>query len=75
MTAKNGDKEKEKGGFKATVLVPVGSNLTREVPTPPLGNPGTDTTHEGATLRGDPRAWYERKVDTLPRCVTRSWGA
>ena len=48
MTAQNGDKEKEKGGFKATVLVPVGSNLTREVPTPPLGNPGTDTTHEGA---------------------------
>ena len=67
MTAQNGDKEKEKGGFKATVLVPVGSYPTREVPTQPLENPGTDTTREGATPRGGPRAWYERKVDTLPR--------
>jgi len=67
LTAQNDDNEKEKGGFKATVPVLVGSNLTREVPTPPLGNPGTDTTHEGATSRGEPRAWYERKVDTLPR--------
>ena len=67
MTAPNGDKEKEKGGFKASVLALVGSNLTREVPTPPLGNPGTDTTHERATPRGEPRALYERKVDTLPR--------
>ena len=67
MTTQNGDKEKEKGGFKATVLVPVGSNLTREVPTPPLGNLGTDTTHEGATPRGEPRARYERKVDPLPK--------
>ena len=55
------------GPLPSTVLVPVGSNLTREVPTPPLGNPGTDTTHEGATPRGEPRARYERKVDTLPR--------
>ena len=67
MTAQNGNKEKEKGGFKAIVLVPVGSNLTREVPTQPLGNPGTDTTHEGATPRGEPRARYKRKVDILPR--------
>ena len=67
MTAQNGDKENEKGGFKATILVLVGSNLTREVPTPPLGNPRTDTTHERATPKGEPRAWYERKVDTLPR--------
>jgi len=29
----------EKGGFKAIVPVPVGGNLTREVPTPPLENP------------------------------------
>jgi len=67
LTAQNGDKEKEKGNFKASVLVLVGSNLTREVPTPPLGNPGTDTTHERATPKGEPRAWYERKAYTLPR--------
>jgi len=42
-------------------------NLTREVPMPPLGDPGTYTTHERATSRGEPRAWYESKVDTLPR--------
>jgi len=29
----------EEGGFKAIFLVPVGSNLTREVPTPPLEDP------------------------------------
>jgi len=29
----------EKGGFKAIFPVPVGSNLTREVPTPPLESP------------------------------------
>jgi len=43
----------EKGGFKAIVLVLVGGNLTHEVPTPPLGDPGTDTTHERATPRGE----------------------
>ena len=52
MTAQNGNKKKEKGGFKATVLVPVGSNLTGEVPTPPLGNLGTDTTHEVGHAQG-----------------------
>jgi len=57
----------KEGGFKATVLGPVGSNLTREVPMSLLGNLRTDTTHEGVTPRGEPRAWYERKVDTLPR--------
>jgi len=67
LTAQNGNKEKEKGGFKAAVVVPVGSNLTREVSTPPLGNPGADTTHEEGHAQGEPRAWYERKVDTLPR--------
>jgi len=42
-------------------------NLTREVPAPPLGNPGKNTTHEEAMPRGEPCAWYKRKVDTLPR--------
>jgi len=37
--------------------------------------PGTDTTHERATPRGEPCAWYERKADTLPRQMTRGWGA
>jgi len=61
------DEEKRKVASKAIVLVPVGGNLTREVPTPPLGDPGTNRTHERATPRGEPHAWYERKVDTLPR--------
>jgi len=30
-----------------------------------MGDPGADTTHERATPRGEPHAWYERKVDTL----------
>jgi len=42
---------------------------------PLLGDPGTDTTHERATTRGKPRAWYERKVDTLPGRVTSNWDA
>ena len=42
---------------------------------PPLGDPGTDTTHERATPRAEPRASCERKVDTLPGQVTREWGA
>ena len=42
---------------------------------PPLGDPGTNTTHERATRRGEPRAWCERKVNTLPGRVTRGWGA
>jgi len=42
---------------------------------PPLGDPGADTTHERATPRGEPRAWYERKVDTLPGQLIRGWGA
>jgi len=37
--------------------------------------PGTDMTQERATPRGKPCAWYERKADTLPRRVTRGWGA
>jgi len=28
---------------------------------PPLGDPGTDTTHERAMPKGEPRAWCERK--------------
>ena len=63
----NNNEEKIKVASKPQVLVPVGGNLDREIPTPPLGDPGTDMTHEGATPRGEPRAWYERKVDTLPR--------
>jgi len=59
--------QRRKDSFKAIVLVPVGSNPTREVPTPPLGNPRTNTTHERAPPRGETRAWYERKVDRLPR--------
>jgi len=65
--AQNSNEEKRKVASKPQVLVPVGGNLTREVPTPPLGNPEKDTTHKEATPRGEPRAWYERKVDTLPR--------
>jgi len=42
---------------------------------PPLGNPGTDTTHERATPRGEPRAWYKRKVNTLPQQLIRGWDA
>jgi len=57
------------------VLVPVGSNLTCEVPMPLLGDPGADTTHERAMPRGEPRAWYEKRVDTPPGRMTRSWGA
>ena len=60
-------KRRKKVASKPQVLVPAGGNLTREVPAPPLGNPWTDMTHEEATPRGEPRAWYERKVDTLPR--------
>ena len=39
-------------------LAPEGDILIREVPMPSLGDPGTDTTHEGAITRGEPRAWY-----------------
>jgi len=42
---------------------------------PLMGDPGADTTHERATPRGEPRAWYERKVDSLPGRMTRGWGA
>ena len=60
--------------LQAIVLVPVGSNLTCEVPMPPLGDPVADTTHERATPRGEPRAWYKIRVDTLPGRMTRGWG-
>ena len=45
----------------------VGGNLTREVPTPLLGDPGTDTTHERVMAREEPHAWYESKVDAPPQ--------
>ena len=38
LVPQNSNKGKEKGGFKVISPVPVGSNLTREVPTPPLEN-------------------------------------
>jgi len=57
------------------VLGPVGDTLTREASTPPLGDPGTDTTHERAITRGEPRAWYGRKEDTPPGQVISDWGA
>jgi len=41
---------------------------------PPLGDPGTDTAHERAITRGEPRAWYEGKVDLPPGQVTSDWG-
>jgi len=65
--AQNRNEEKIKVASRPKDLVPVGGNLAREVPTPPLGDHGTDTTREGATPRGEPRAWYEGRVDTLPR--------
>jgi len=42
---------------------------------PLLRDPWIDTTPERATTRGEPRAWYERKVDTLLGQMTRDWGA
>ena len=65
----------EKCGFEAISLAPEGDILTREVPLPPLGDPGTDTTHERAITRGEPRAWYEGKVDPPPGQVTSDWDA
>ena len=38
-TPQNSNEDKRKGVFEAIVLVPVEGNLTREVPTPPLGDP------------------------------------
>jgi len=43
----------DKGGFKAIVLVPVESNLTREVPMSPREALGIDTTHERVTPKGN----------------------
>ena len=58
----------KKGGFKAiSSSAHRGKNLTREVPTSPLGNPGIDTTRERATTREEPYAWYKSKVDAPPR--------
>jgi len=51
------------GDFEVISLAPEGDILTREVPMPSLGDPGTDTTHERAITREEPRAWYEGKVD------------